>query len=90
MGRINNQAMQLFVQGRPADAEPLLKRSLAIREKTLGPNNLEVATSLSNLAALPLKSYYRSTPPVGRGLRITRRDIAHDPLPEVPPQVAIP
>ena len=34
--------------------------------------------------------FYRSTPPVGGGLRITRRDIAHDPFPEVPPQVATP
>jgi hypothetical protein len=34
--------------------------------------------------------FYRSTPPVGGGLRITRRDIAHDPPPEVPPQVATP
>ncbi len=35
-----------------SEAKPLLKRSLAIREKLLGPNHPEVATSLSNLAAL--------------------------------------
>ena len=39
-------------QGRYADAEPLFKRSLAIREKALGPNHPDVATSLNNLARL--------------------------------------
>jgi tetratricopeptide (TPR) repeat protein len=37
-------------QGRNAEAEPLYKRSLAIREKALGPDHPEVATSLNNLA----------------------------------------
>ena len=37
-------------QGRYADAEPLYKRSLAIREKALGPDHPDVATSLNNLA----------------------------------------
>ena len=32
--------------------EPLLKRSLAIREKQLGDNHPDVATSLNNLASL--------------------------------------
>ena len=35
-----------------AAAEPLYERSLAIREKTLGPNHPDVAASLNNLAAL--------------------------------------
>ena len=38
-------------QGRYADAEPLYKRSLAIREKALGPDHPDVAMSLNNLAA---------------------------------------
>ena len=33
-------------------AEELYKRSLAIREKALGPDNLEVAASLNNLGEL--------------------------------------
>lgn len=33
-------------------AEPLYKRSLAIREKAFGPDHPSVATSLQNLAAL--------------------------------------
>jgi tetratricopeptide (TPR) repeat protein len=39
-------------QGRYADAEPLYKRALAIREKTLGPDHPDVAQSLNNLALL--------------------------------------
>ncbi len=39
-------------RGRYTDAEPLHKRSLAIREKTLGPEHPDVATSLENYAAL--------------------------------------
>ncbi len=39
-------------QGRCAEAEPLHKRSLAIREKALGPKHPHVATSLENYANL--------------------------------------
>src|SRR5262249_49139824 len=39
-------------QGRYAEAEPLLERGLAIREKALGPEHPDVGTSLNNLAAL--------------------------------------
>jgi tetratricopeptide (TPR) repeat protein len=39
-------------QGSYADAEPLYQRSLAIREKVLGPDHTDVAQSLSNLADL--------------------------------------
>ena len=35
-----------------AKAEPLFKRALAIREKALGPEHPDVATSLNNLALL--------------------------------------
>ena len=39
-------------QGNYADAEPLLKRALAIVEKLLGPEHPDVAASLNGLAAL--------------------------------------
>ena len=39
-------------QRRYAEAEPLLKRALAIREKALGPKHPDVAMSLNNLALL--------------------------------------
>lgn len=39
-------------EGKYADAEPLLKRALAIREKEFGPNDPKVAESLYGLALL--------------------------------------
>ncbi len=44
--------MTAGAQSRYAKAEPLYKRSRAIREKTLGPEHPGVATSLENYAAL--------------------------------------
>ena len=41
---LNNLAELYRAQGRYADAEPLYKRSLAIREKALGPDHPDVAT----------------------------------------------
>ncbi len=41
---LNNLALLYDTQGRYADAEPLYKRSLAIREKALGPDHPDVAT----------------------------------------------
>ena len=38
--------------GRKQEAEQLLRRSIAIREKALGPNHLDVAVSLDNLVTL--------------------------------------
>ncbi len=43
-------------QGRYAEAEPLYKRSLSIREKALGPEHPNVAQSLENYAALLRKT----------------------------------
>ena len=49
---LNNLAEIYRTQGRYAEAAPLHKRALAIREKALGPEHPEVATSLNNLALL--------------------------------------
>ena len=49
---LNNLAVLYRTQGRYAEAEPLYKRALAIREKTLGPEHPNVAQSLENYAAL--------------------------------------
>jgi tetratricopeptide (TPR) repeat protein len=49
---LNNLALLYGAQGRYAEAESLYKRSLAIREKALGPNHPDVGQSLENLAAL--------------------------------------
>jgi tetratricopeptide (TPR) repeat protein len=49
---LNNLADFYRAQGRYADAEPLYKRALAIREKALGPDHPDIATSLNTLAEL--------------------------------------
>ncbi len=44
---LNNLALLYEKQGRHAEAEPLYRRSLAIVEKTLGPDHLQVDLPLS-------------------------------------------
>src|SRR5438067_813641 len=46
------QARQLIEAGKYAEAVPLLKRSLAIDEKTLGPEHPSVAIRLNNIALI--------------------------------------
>ncbi len=53
---LNNLAELYRAQGRYAEAEPLHKRGLAIREKALGPEHPDVAQSLENYAALLRKT----------------------------------
>ncbi len=45
-----------YAQSRYAEAEPLIKRALAIEEKALGPEHPDVAQSLENYAALLRKT----------------------------------
>ncbi len=49
---VDKQVNALYAQGRYAEAEPLYRRSLEIREKALGPEHPNVATSLNIYAAL--------------------------------------
>ena len=49
-------ALRYRTQGNYAKAEPLYKRSLAILEKTLGPDHPDVAQSLENYVALLWKT----------------------------------
>ncbi len=49
---LNNLAELYRAQGKYAQAEPLLRRALAIKEKALGPEHVQVATVLENYAAL--------------------------------------
>jgi tetratricopeptide (TPR) repeat protein len=49
---LDNLAMLYQAQGKFAEAEPLYERSLAMTEKTLGPEHPEVAQILNNLASL--------------------------------------
>ena len=47
---LNNLAQLCRAQGRYAEAEPLYKRSLAIKEKDFGPEHPEVASVCENMA----------------------------------------
>jgi tetratricopeptide (TPR) repeat protein len=50
--RLNNQAVELYQQGKYNEAIPLAEQVLAIRKKVLGDNHPDTATSLNNLALL--------------------------------------
>ena len=49
---LNNLAALYQRQERYAEAEPLFKRALAIREKSLAPGHPDVGQALNNLATL--------------------------------------
>ncbi len=49
---LSDEARLYYQQGENDRAEQLYRRSLAIREKALGPDHPDVATSLDNLAKL--------------------------------------
>lgn len=47
---LGNLGVVVDAQGRHAEAEPLLRRALAMKEKVLGGNSLSVALTLTQLA----------------------------------------
>jgi tetratricopeptide (TPR) repeat protein len=49
---LNNLAGVYYAQGQYEEAEPLFKRAQAIRERVLGPNHPDLATSLETLSLL--------------------------------------
>jgi tetratricopeptide (TPR) repeat protein len=49
---LNSMAGLLRDQGRFAEAEPLYRRALAIRERALGPDNTSVGETLKDYAEL--------------------------------------
>lgn len=50
--RLNQKVIRLYQEGRYEDAIPHAERALALREKAIGPEHSNVATSLNNLAEL--------------------------------------
>src|SRR4051794_13044829 len=68
--------------GRFADAEPLYRRSLAIREKALALDHTDVATSLNGLALLydTLRRYADAEPLYRRSLAIYEKALGPDHL----------
>jgi tetratricopeptide (TPR) repeat protein len=49
---LNNLSELYRAQGKYEEAEPLYRRAMTIRQKTLGPEHPDTAQSLSNLALL--------------------------------------
>jgi CHAT domain-containing protein/tetratricopeptide (TPR) repeat protein len=77
---LNNLGALYQAQGRYAQAEPLYKRSLAIKEKALGPDHPDVALSLNNLAELyrAQGSYAEAEPAYKRSLVIWEKSVGPD------------
>src|SRR5262249_55527773 len=77
---LNNLALLYTHQGRYADAEPLLRRSQAIREKALGPDHPAVATSFAGLADLygAQDRYADAEPLYKRALTIREKALGPD------------
>ena len=77
---LNNLAELYRAQGRHEDVEPLHKRSLAIREKALGPEHPDVASSLNNLALLYASQgkYAEAEPLSRRSLAISEEVLGPD------------
>lgn len=73
--RLEEEVLQLYKQGQYKEAIPLAERSLAIREKVLGTNHRDVATSFYNLAFLHQKqgNYAAAMPLVQQSLVIRER-----------------
>jgi tetratricopeptide (TPR) repeat protein len=74
---INNLGASLAGAGRYAEAEPLYKRSLATREKSLGPDHPDVAQSLNNLADLYRSQgkYIQAEPLYKRALAVFEKSL---------------
>jgi CHAT domain-containing protein len=77
---LNSLAVLYDNQGQYAQAEPLHKRALAIREKSLGPDHSNVAFSLNNLAVLyqAQGQYAQAEPLYKRSLAILERSFGTD------------
>lgn len=72
---MNVLSVLLYAQGKMEQAEPLLKKVLALRERVLGPNHADVAESLVNLAVLHNKkgNYWKALPMLNNALEILRK-----------------
>lgn len=69
---LNRQVLELYRQGKYTAALTAAKRALELREKALGPNNVAVASSLTQLAGvyLAMGDYAPIEPLVLRALKI--------------------
>ncbi len=65
--RLNEEATELYEEGRYQEAIPIAQQALEIRETTLGESHPDVAQSLNSLAALyHAQAYYSTAEPLYR------------------------
>ena len=77
---LNDLGVHLRILGKYPEAESVIQRSLAIREKVLGPDHPEIATSLNNLATLYYYEgkYSEAEPLVLGSLAILEKNLGQD------------
>jgi CHAT domain-containing protein/tetratricopeptide (TPR) repeat protein len=80
--KLTGRIIELYRAGRYAEAVPLAQEALAIREKALGPDHLDVALSLNNLAGLYDNQgrYAEAEPLYKRSLAIREKALGPDHL----------
>jgi CHAT domain-containing protein/Tfp pilus assembly protein PilF len=76
-GAMNNLAQLYGDVGRDAEAEPLYMRALAIMEKTVGVDSVDMAPELNNLAALYQRQlrYAEAEPLFKRALALSEKQL---------------
>ncbi|GAB1723812.1 MAG: tetratricopeptide repeat protein [Nitrospira sp. CR1.1] len=78
---LNRQALTLHHSGRFADALPLAKEALTLREAALVPKDLLIAESLNTLGIVLQESDYKAARPLlDRALKIRQEAFPSDPL----------
>lgn len=77
--KLNTEVVRLFNAGKYADAAPMAERVLAIYEKRLGPEHLDVGDALHNLADtyIQLGRYGEAEPLAKRSLAIREKALGH-------------
>src|ERR1700737_4967684 len=77
---LNKKVIELYNAGRYADAIPIAQQVLAIREKALGHDHPDVASSLNNLAELYDEQgrYADAEPLYQRSLAIREKALGRD------------
>ena len=77
---LNAQVIKLYGEGKYSEAVPIAQRALALREKALGPDHPDVATTLHNLAALYYNQgrYADAEPLYKRSLAIGEKALGPD------------
>jgi CHAT domain-containing protein/tetratricopeptide (TPR) repeat protein len=76
-GALNNLAQLYGDVGRDAEAEPMLKRAIAVMEKAVGLDSGEIAPELTNLAALYQRQerYAEAEPMFKRALALREKSL---------------